>query len=526
MPGVVFRAPANHNFILMLILFLIAHLSLINAKNQTQLQLSLKGGNHAFIRSAHPLGLSVEFNQFPSWKDEFKNTAKCMENLKNALGSGIGIRIGGTSMDFATYDPTLKSPLQVVDEAATRKGAFLSSLTEVKFGPKFIQLASNFSGPVTMGLNRRGNKINNTIEAVKESIKAIPNLESVEFGNEPEYYGPKAPIARNSSWTFKRDAESQIFWQKAISKAVNKTELIQACVYLKGDPWSIPSLVPMLIKATAMKFVRSFGRHAYPQTSCNHAKTSLPPLMAHPNIKKFVNQFKREVAAADSAQKPFFFSETNSATCGGGHISPTFGAALWLVNYALQSIMIGVHRLYFHQVYVNPDPYSFWGKDKVSATYYGAYILSLALRDANNIVALESSNKYIAAYAFRKGDSDLRVLVYNSVFYNSSSGIAIPNSQNNATHGKRPALGITLSDLQHSVNDAKVLRLDAPGSQIKQRNGAGPTIGGSRFDDDTCELNSPLKHEKLTISNGRVTFHLKASQIVLIELNENSAENK
>ncbi|CAH7690130.1 hypothetical protein PPACK8108_LOCUS25376 [Phakopsora pachyrhizi] len=508
MPAGKFQVQAHCNFFLFSALYLLVLESCVNASDQTHLKISLKGGNHTFIRSANPLGFSVEFNQFPSWEGEFKNTAKCMENLEDALGSSIAIRIGGTSMDFATYDPTLESPLKVIDETANTQGAFIGTATDVLFGPKFMQLASRFSGPVTMGLNRRGNKINNTIEAVKESMKSIPKLESIELGNEPEYYGKKAPIAQNSSWTFERDARSQISWQREISEAVNKSELIQAGIYLKGDPWSIPS------------------RHAYPQTSCNHAKTSLPPLMAHPNIKKFVKRFRREVLAAEGSKRPFFFSETNSATCGGGGISPMFGAALWVVDYALQSLMIGVHRLYFHQVYVNPDPYSFWGKDNVSATYYGAYILSLALRDANNLASLESSNEDIAAYAFRKGDSNLRVLVYNSVFYNSSSGTAISNSKNTTTNGERPVLSVTLSDLQQSVSNAKLLRLDAPGSQVKQRNGAGPTIGGSRFDDKTCVLNSPLKNEELNIKDGSLTFQIKASQIVLIELNDSSAVMK
>ena len=38
----------------------------------------------------------------------------------------------------------------------------------------------------------------------------------------------------------------------------------------------------------------------------------------------------------------------DSATCGGGGISPTFGAALWIIDYVLQSALIGVDRLYFH----------------------------------------------------------------------------------------------------------------------------------------------------------------------------------
>lgn len=37
------------------------------------------------------------------------------------------------------------------------------------------------------------------------------------------------------------------------------------------------------------------------------------------------------------------------ATCGGGGISPTFGAALWVIDYSLQAALNGIERLYFHQ---------------------------------------------------------------------------------------------------------------------------------------------------------------------------------
>ena len=39
----------------------------------------------------------------------------------------------------------------------------------------------------------------------------------------------------------------------------------------------------------------------------------------------------------------------NLATCGGGGISPTFGAALWIIDYVLQATLNAVDRLYFHQ---------------------------------------------------------------------------------------------------------------------------------------------------------------------------------
>jgi hypothetical protein len=37
------------------------------------------------------------------------------------------------------------------------------------------------------------------------------------------------------------------------------------------------------------------------------------------------------------------------ATQGGGGISPTFGAALWVLDYVMQTVLMGTKALYFHQ---------------------------------------------------------------------------------------------------------------------------------------------------------------------------------
>lgn len=95
--------------------------------------------------------------------------------------------------------------------------------------------------------------------------------------------------------------------------------------------------------------------------------------MQHSRIVDFTAQFKPDVVAAHDLNKNFFLGETNSgeytipvsvnsnrhtmlttalrfpATCGGGGVSPTFGAALWIVDYVLQAVLNGVEKLYFHQ---------------------------------------------------------------------------------------------------------------------------------------------------------------------------------
>lgn len=74
----------------------------------------------------------------------------------------------------------------------------------------------------------------------------------------------------------------------------------------------------------------------------------------------YTSRYKSEASAALANRKPYYLGETNSATCGGGGISPTFGAALWIVDYAMQAALNGVQRLYFHQGTIAACPYCWW----------------------------------------------------------------------------------------------------------------------------------------------------------------------
>ena len=84
------------------------------------------------------------------------------------------------------------------------------------------------------------------------------------------------------------------------------------------------------------------------------------------SIVSFTHKYSTDAAAAHAVGKPYFLGETNSgmrlclmsvlnnsshasaATCGGGGISPTFGAGLWVMDYVIQAALAGVDRSYFH----------------------------------------------------------------------------------------------------------------------------------------------------------------------------------
>lgn len=173
-------------------------------------------------------------------------------------------------------------------------------------------------------------------------------------------YTSSDPIAQanGGSWNPTVDATVQLKWQKD----VGVSNLIQAGVYLQPPTWSVTNLAPKEQSAGNLGLLKSFCEHSYPQSACGGASTNLTTLMSHSNIVSYTKKFAGDASAAHNVGKPFVLGETNSATCGGGGISPTYGAALWIVDYVMQAMLAGVQRLYFHQGTVGNCQYCWWGK--------------------------------------------------------------------------------------------------------------------------------------------------------------------
>ncbi|KAI7940237.1 hypothetical protein MJO28_013889 [Puccinia striiformis f. sp. tritici] len=488
------------------------------------------------IGSPNPFGLSLEFVDFPSYMTAVVQTNQCLLNLEAANGVAPPIRIGGTTQDRATYDPNQKDPVLFVMPPGKKVAQ------KVTFGPAFIDLASRLKGATTLGLNRQQGDKNNAGLAALAAVQKMKNLYALELGNEPNcaarhfvvisffskqkrieklilgthfansptvlclsVWDPQSPEVGGKPWTPEADAASQIQWQQAISQQVKLSSIIQAGVFFSPAPFSVQNLAPK--EGNSLQFVKSFGGHSYPQSACGNSQTSLPDLVNHAKVVSFVKQYQPEVLAAKSVKKPYFFSESNSAICGGSPtISATFGAGLWSMDFMFQSLLLGVDGVFFHLR--NNGPYSFWNQTLVSPTYYGAYFSTLALREATHISTLETSNPDVVLYAFFRCQRAVRLVVYHSGFLDGKAAA-------------EPApVTVKIDRLPSDVKKVRLLRLTAKNSFIGQGGpGAGQVqIGGGYFDNATCKITAQPKYETLTSTGNRLEFPIRKSQAVMIEL--------
>ncbi|CDM30448.1 CAZyme family GH79 [Penicillium roqueforti] len=442
--------------------------------------------------SAAPVGVSLEFFAFPEYIQEVESTMTCLQNLKDLTGTWPPMRIGGTTQDRAIYN---SSSTEAVTYTVASTGAAPETLT---YGPSFISLAAGYAGEVIIGLNRRLGDILNTISAALLAQSKMNNLYSIELGNEPNFFVDSDPIANGASWTAAADESSQVTWQDAMCGNLSATDIISAGVYFGTSPMSLASLTAK--ESDANDYVKDYCSHNYPQSSGSY---DLATLMGHSSIATQIKPYATEVSAAAEKGKPHIFGETNSATQGGGGISPTFGAALWILDYVMQTVLMGTNALYFHQGTVGNCQYCWWGRYDIGSPYYGAYFASMALANADQIAPLDSQDTAYAAYALYKASVPVRVLLYNSDYYISTSGT-------------RSSQIYTLSGLFSSGVTAK--RLTAPYATSRVDQGQNPTVAGQTFANGTCIIQGIESIETVTVSGGKATFTVAASEALLVYL--------
>lgn len=219
-----------------------------------------------------------------------------------------------------------------------------------------------------------------------------------------------------------------------------------------------------------------------------------------------------------------------SATCGGGGISPTFGAGLWIVDYVLQAALNGVDRLYFHQgtigncvssptfsLSVVPlahllnrfQAYCFWNTTVINAPYYGAYFVSQFLgTDGASISELSSDSSAVAIYAvYSSSNTLLRTLIYNSNYFDGT--------------GTRSNQTVQLSGLSSGLNRATAVRLTANDAGVIIGQGGeemgAVTIGGGLTFGSGCEVSGEQTGESVAVSGGVANVVVQDSEAVIVD---------
>ncbi|RDL31075.1 Glycoside hydrolase family 79 protein [Venustampulla echinocandica] len=438
-----------------------------------------------------PVGVSFEFFAFPSYFTNVTATNQCLKNFQTLTGKWPPIRIGGTTQDRATYDASTSA--YVVYNVANPTDA-PASLT---FGSSFMKLAATYSGSVVVGLNRALDNLQNTIAAAKVAKSNMNNLIAIELGNEPEYYSrTNLPVAAHAgSWTPADDAKSQNNWAIQVGQALDTKLIIQAGNSNDSPPkWGAEELIATQ-NATVKSYIHNYAHHNYPGGT-------VASLMSHSGISNNLKMFNAEVAATTKKGKEYVLGETNSVSGGGAaNVSPTYGAALWTMDYVLRASLTNIKRTYFHHGTVGLCYYCWWGRYSMGAPYFGAYTATAAMAGGSYMSALDTGSTAYAVYIiYDSARKPLRALLYNSDYYSGS--------------GSRSSQNFVLGGLSGATVKAKRLTAASATSRVDQ--GSSPTFGGQTFADASCNIGGKETFEDKSVASGSATFTVAASEALLV----------
>ncbi|KAF3402328.1 Beta-glucuronidase [Talaromyces pinophilus] len=482
------------------VVILLAGLSLTTTAARLQYSVPSRVPRDATPLDCTPVGVSMEFFMWPSYMTNITPPMQCISRFTDIYGEKMPIRIGGTTQDRATYDPsfdgyvsyTVASPLDAPD-----------TLT---YGPRFWDLINVYEGETMLGFNRGDNNQTNTYLAVVEAKeRALNHLWAVELGNEPDVYLWQNKSDAVSPWNASQEGADAADWAQGFIDVWQSPLRIltagsYAVAYDDNPEWpNTDYLINTAYNDTVKAAVRVYVGHLYAAPPGNN---TLATEMNHAKTVSDLAVFADRVATAASVNRSFILGETNFHPYDVD-MDATFGAALQTLDKSLHAVTLGIKRLFFHQGTINQALFNWWSDNQINAPFYGGYFAALALGGGDHIVELDSGNSSYAQYVIYRQGRPTKAVLLNTDYYSGS--------------GERSNASITLDGLLSSK--VKALRMTAASTDVTT-NGIGtyPTIGGQYFSNVDCSSMGALRYESTTVSSGEVTLTIAASEALLVYL--------
>ncbi|KAH7161780.1 hypothetical protein EDB81DRAFT_854074 [Dactylonectria macrodidyma] len=451
-----------------------------------------------------PVGVSFEFFMWPSYMTNISLTLPCLDHISELYGRKVPIRIGGTTQDRATYDPSFDGYVsyQVNDP--------LEAPMSLTYGPQFFDLIGDFGSETMLGFNRALDNRNNTFAAVLEAkSRASNHLWAIELGNEPDLYYLywKYPVAE-APWNETQEGADAADWAQSFINIWKGPLPILAgggyAIPFEFQPaWpNLPYLINEAYNRTIKHATKVYNGHLY--AFSNATQDDLALEMRHERTVSDLALLP--ISSAKSANRPYVIGET------GFHgldyeMDATFGSAIQLLDKSLRAMTLGVQRLFYHQGTINQAFFNWWLSDQVNAPFYGGYFGALATSGGDYILASDNGADPYAQYVIYKGKKPIKVVLINTDYYSGN--------------GTRSATAFTLKGLRSGR--VKALRMTGPSSEttiphLQVDPLLEPSIGGRYFSNVDCSLQGRKRLEQFEVHNGHLTVSLKASEAVIIYL--------
>jgi len=472
--------------------------------------------DHTFHSWASP----VHF--WPDYAGNSSNPNVFSKSLVKIIADKVGvmphIRVGGTSGDRTWF-------------VADQETAIITTIgdngipSNVSIGPAFYEGFSNFPGALytyqTNLAHNDSDALQNALAMARQGVDAIgDSLESLEIGNEVDLYpvqGVRPPSYNNADYVREWLSYAEAITEQVLQGKVDSQRIFQALTYsspfLEGD-WSVEGAYNAGIDQD--ENIKSISIHQY-MTGRHPGMTLQHSFMNHTEIAANLSGFPPilNYLAQEHPDTPLYLAEDNSDTytLDMNEYEGVFGSALWLVDYMLYAMSIGIPRVYIQQGtifgFASWQPVAVDGlPPKVRAPYYGDLFIADTIGQTEDlqVVNVDLDSAIMSAYALYGKGSLAKYAVVNLEEWNSTES------------GSRPKETVQLS-VPDNVNSASVTWLSASGANAD----TGITWGGQSWNysstaDNNVEITGNAHKETVQSRQGHLSLDIDASQGALIEL--------
>ncbi|EME46224.1 glycoside hydrolase family 79 protein [Dothistroma septosporum NZE10] len=439
-----------------------------------------------------------------------------LDSISNRTGKPVHIRVGGTSADFANYDPSQTQP--IVFPPGYIQGDIPKNMT---LGPSWFEGFGNFPNVRWTFMSKlanygRGQSAADTVAVVQQALQNIPSghLDALEVGNEIGYY----PCAnRDCGYNMPAYISEWTAVSNAIDAAVG-AQKYQAPVFNgNGGIWTIGNAFRQGQNSKSNVITASI--HHYMDDSPVAVSQLQSNYMNHTRIAKQLSQYSAPVTYLKTNQTnvKLHLAEDNSNTYSKDNydVLGVFGSTLWLVDYMLFASTLNVAR---HNIQQSTGfSYASWR----GVAYNGLPAAVLPPWYAHPFVADVLGNTNDVRIADLKLGRDI---FSGYGVYNAATGklqkIVLINLEDYATsQGTRPSQSVTLNTNNANYNDdVRVDKLTAPDAHTQDASKITWKGTTWSFASQGKPVQGTSDTTTVRASKGQFTVTVPAAQAVLLTL--------
>ncbi|KIR52771.1 hypothetical protein I315_04634 [Cryptococcus gattii Ru294] len=403
------------------------------------------------------LGFSIELSVATSLLGSSSSNLKVpflnfMANIQNRAGAGPIIRVGGNSQEGSTIFVDGLEGGVAMEKIKVSSGVTDTPL--INYSPELFYIMSNITSLVGaewyFGLAFNESDVDaptGNIPIAAHWAQEIlgDSLLGLSVGNEPDLY--VGHNHRSAGWGVSNFVTE---YADVLNSIVSNGSLLNnnaflgpsLCCNVAGFEFSdvinagwLDQNVDRLSAVTVQH---------YPTNNCKvngnviAAQDIFSDFLNHTSAQALVGDYLADSVMVQNAGKELVMLETNTASCGGfAGLSDSFGAALWLTDFALQMayanfsaalMHVGGQNVYYNPFTPPPSNLSITRQWTPGSVYYSAVVIAEAFGKSNTskIVDLTPSPEndanyiYHPVYAIYENDVVARMVLFN--FIDDSTG--------------------------------------------------------------------------------------------------------